>query len=1037
LNNFISEIRNCPDKASELKRVEKELANIRQKFTASEKLNSYHKKKYIWKLVYIFVLGYDVDFGHKEAISLMLSTKYSEKVVGYAAVALMVHPTESPEEVLNDVISAIKQDLGRADDAAQCLALACIANLGGNKLAGPLAGPVQRLLVAQDSHVCVRKKAALCLLRLFRTNPECVVHGEWGDRLTTLLGQRHLGALTSALSLLLGLASRAPAEYAGLVPHAVSNLHALAVGNQGSGPDKAGGANQTLAGGATRCRADYLYYHTPSPWLQVKLLKFLQFYPAPTDKALMLRLNAVLGKILGSQGNTSESINKSNADHAILFECVNLIVHQGLASDQELRQQALSLLGRYISVREPNMRYLGLQTMARLAQLEGNDAIKKHEATVLGNLRDADISVRRRSLDLLFVMCDRDNSVNIVEELVQYLAEAPETIREEMVLKIAIVAEKYAVDLEWYVTTILKLITLAGDHVSDDIWHRLIIMVTNHKDLQLFAAEKLFVGLQSSRAHETLVKVGAYVLGEFGFLVADKPGRSGSEQVKALLLHFPSCTHGTQGLLLSSLVKMGNLYEECRPQVQPVFAKFKNHASLDLQQRACEYSALTTQGGEMMEDVLREMPAWNQDRKSALEHRVHATQTATADGNAWVKESKAAASQAKDASGKLVAEGGSLGSKHATGAAGSAGAAAKPADLLDLDLGSTVAAASAVSTAAKVFKSKAAGGNGGGNGSGGGAAAAAAAAAPPPPPAAASPATAFGATAFGATVEAVSPPEVVTLGAESHASMRQWFNALVLNQTGVLFENDAIQVGFRHAYQAHQAKIAVYLKNKSSTVPLVGPAAEINTADASYLSVAMGVSLPPAVEPGQSAQLVLTADCMACFEGAPECVVAFSQGNHTHRYPLRLPMVATKFMDPVGLSAADFMARWQALAPAATDKEPTTEEPAREQVAVFPRPAGVIDALVVSDVRARVLGGLNLGPTTGLDNANPLQVTCAGTFRTGATNPPNGSAAAQRVSIGVLVKLDASGANWRLMVRAVHGKLAVALKNVVKAQLLA
>lgn len=57
----------------------------------------YHRKKYVWKLVYIFVLGYDVDFGHMEAIGLMLSPKYSEKVVGYAAVALMVHPAEAPE----------------------------------------------------------------------------------------------------------------------------------------------------------------------------------------------------------------------------------------------------------------------------------------------------------------------------------------------------------------------------------------------------------------------------------------------------------------------------------------------------------------------------------------------------------------------------------------------------------------------------------------------------------------------------------------------------------------------------------------------------------------------------------------------------------------------------------------------------------------------------------------------------------------------------------------------------------------------------
>jgi AP-2 complex subunit alpha len=56
--------------------------------------HSYHKKKYVWKLVYIFVLGYDVDFGHQVAINLMLSTKYAEKTVGYAAVSLMVHPTE-------------------------------------------------------------------------------------------------------------------------------------------------------------------------------------------------------------------------------------------------------------------------------------------------------------------------------------------------------------------------------------------------------------------------------------------------------------------------------------------------------------------------------------------------------------------------------------------------------------------------------------------------------------------------------------------------------------------------------------------------------------------------------------------------------------------------------------------------------------------------------------------------------------------------------------------------------------------------------
>eukprot|EP00618_Florenciella_parvula_P014348 CAMPEP_0119485352 /NCGR_PEP_ID=MMETSP1344-20130328/12087_1 /TAXON_ID=236787 /ORGANISM="Florenciella parvula, Strain CCMP2471" /LENGTH=231 /DNA_ID=CAMNT_0007520017 /DNA_START=61 /DNA_END=753 /DNA_ORIENTATION=+ len=224
LHNFISDIRNASSKEAESKRVEKELANIRLKFNSPEKLNSYHRKKYVWKLVYIFVLGYEVDFGHTEAISLMSSSKFSEKNVGYVAIALMIHPGDGGD-MMTLVINSIKNDLLSISDGAQALALACIANMGGNDLAGALASDVQRLLVGPDTHPAVKKKAALTLLRLFRTNPECMVHNEWADRLSALLTHPHLGVLTSSLSLLLGLASRSPADYEGLVPYIITNMH--------------------------------------------------------------------------------------------------------------------------------------------------------------------------------------------------------------------------------------------------------------------------------------------------------------------------------------------------------------------------------------------------------------------------------------------------------------------------------------------------------------------------------------------------------------------------------------------------------------------------------------------------------------------------------------------------------------------------------------------------------------------------------------------------------------------------------------------
>jgi len=39
----------------------------------------------------------------------------------------------------------------------------------------------------------------------------------------------------------------------------------------------------------------------------------------------------------------------------------------------------------------------------------------------------------------------------------------------QQVLKVAILAEKYANDYTWYVDTILHLIRIAGDHVSEEV----------------------------------------------------------------------------------------------------------------------------------------------------------------------------------------------------------------------------------------------------------------------------------------------------------------------------------------------------------------------------------------------------------------------------------------------------------------------------------------------------------------------------------------------------------------------------------------
>jgi hypothetical protein len=83
-------------------------------------------------------------------------------------------------------------------------------------------------------------------------------------------------------------------------------------------------------------------------------------------------------------------------------------------------------------------------------------------------------------------------TVSVVCALVRLLRRGRCFVQDEMVLKTAILAERFAPNMKWYVDTALQLISVAGDHVSDDIWHRVVRIVTNNEDLQAYAARKMY-----------------------------------------------------------------------------------------------------------------------------------------------------------------------------------------------------------------------------------------------------------------------------------------------------------------------------------------------------------------------------------------------------------------------------------------------------------------------------------------------------------------------------------------------------------------
>ena len=72
-----------------------------------------------------------------------------------------------------------------------------------------------------------------------------------------------------------------------------------------------------------------------------------------------------------------------------------------------------------------------------------HEAVKKHQETVISALKtERDVSVRQRAVDLLYAMCDRSNSEEIVLEMLGYLETADYSIREEMVSTIYLKKKK-------------------------------------------------------------------------------------------------------------------------------------------------------------------------------------------------------------------------------------------------------------------------------------------------------------------------------------------------------------------------------------------------------------------------------------------------------------------------------------------------------------------------------------------------------------------------------------------------------------------
>jgi AP-2 complex subunit alpha len=129
-------------------------------------------------------------------------------------------------------------------------------------------------------------------------------------------------------------------------------------------------------------------------------------------------------------------------------------------------------------------------------------------------------------------MTDSSNYEANTKELLHYLSLAEFAIREELVLKIAILAEKFFTEPKWYFDTMFLLIIGAGE-ISDDVWHRLVQIVSSDESLHVYAARRAMDSIGEGGCGN-IIKISVWILGEYGCLIAKEEGCNPIDQLRVV-----------------------------------------------------------------------------------------------------------------------------------------------------------------------------------------------------------------------------------------------------------------------------------------------------------------------------------------------------------------------------------------------------------------------------------------------------------------------------------------------------------------------
>uniref|UniRef100_A0A8C7X4V3 Adaptor related protein complex 1 subunit gamma 1 n=1 Tax=Oryzias sinensis TaxID=183150 RepID=A0A8C7X4V3_9TELE len=326
------------------------------------------------------------------------------------------------------------------------------------------------------------------------------------------------------------------------------------------------------------------------PFLQVRILRLLRILGKGDDDS-----SEAMNDILAQVATNTET--SKNVGNAILYETVLTIMD--IKSESGLRVLAINILGRFLLNNDKNIRYVALTSLLKTVQTDHN-AVQRHRSTIVDCLKDLDVSIKRRAMELSFALVNGNNIRGMMKELLYFLDSCDPEFKADCASGVFLAAEKYAPSKRWHIDTIMRVLTTAGSYVRDDSVPNLIQLITNSVEMHAYTVQRLYKALLDDISQQPLVQVASWCIGEYGDLLIsgqceeEEPIQVTEDEVLDVLeglLVSNLSSPVTRGYSLTAIMKLSTRFSSVN-RIKKVVSIYGSSIDVELQQRAVEYNAL-------------------------------------------------------------------------------------------------------------------------------------------------------------------------------------------------------------------------------------------------------------------------------------------------------------------------------------------------------------------------------------------------------------------------------------------------------------